>query len=152
MSNSYRRSQRMKNSHITSIVVGIFVLLGGLYFIFFISAETNRKNAECTEKTVGTVSQVSKSGSKYRTTIDYEIDGSQKSITVKAKKSIPAGSKIDVYYEPMSYSHLYIEGVSETGTSNIISGLIMVLAGVAFIALGILEMKKKKAAKNETAA
>lgn len=42
-----------------AIAAGIFVLLVGLYFIFAISGETNRKNAECTEELERTDRRVS---------------------------------------------------------------------------------------------
>ena len=145
MSTGYQRKTMMKNSHITAIAVGIFLVLGGLYFIFVISGQTNRKNAECTEKTVGTITHVSKNDSRYMTTIDYTIEDIEKTITVKAKKDLGVGNTIDIYYEPMSFSHLYIDGISETGTHNIITGVIITVIGGVFIALGIFEKRKKKA-------
>ena len=143
MTSRAQRREMMKHSHITSIAIGIFLVLGGLYFIFVISGQTNSKNAKCTEKTVGTITHVSKNDSKYFTTIDYTIEDIEKTITVKAKKDLGVGNTIDIYYEPMSFSHLYIEGISETGTHNIITGLIIIAIGGAFIALGIFEKRKK---------
>ena len=145
MTSYYQRKLRSKNSHITAIVIGILFVIGGLYFVFVISGQTNRRNAKCTEMTVGTITDVSGSGSKYTTTIDYTIEDIDKTITVKAKKDLGVGNTIDIYYEPMSFSHLYIEGISETGTHNIITGLIIILIGGVFIAFGILEKRKKGA-------
>ena len=151
MSSRSQRRMQMKNAHITSIVVGIFLILVGAYFIFVISGQTNEKNAKCTEKTVGTITNVSKSDSKYNTTIDYEIEGSAKTITVKSKKDLGVGNTIDIYYEPLYFSHLYIEGITETGTTNIITGCIMIAVGIVFIAVGVA-MKKGKAKSEGSAA
>ncbi len=82
MSSRSQRRMQMKNAHITAIVVGIFLILGGLYFILVISGQTDAKNAKCTEKTVGTITYVSKPDSKYNVTIEYEIEGSAKTMTV----------------------------------------------------------------------
>ncbi len=143
MSSRSQRRMQMKNAHITAIVVGIFLILGGLYFILVISGQTDAKNAKCTEKTVGTITYVSKSDSKYNVTIDYEIEGSAKTMTVKSKKDLGVGNTIDIYYEPLHFSHLYIEGITETGKTNIISGIIMIVIGAVFIAAGVALKKSK---------
>ena len=137
MSSRSQRRMQMKNAHITAIVVGIFLILGGLYFIFVISGQTDAKNAKGTEKTVGTITYVDKSDSKYNTMIDYET------MTVKSKKDVGVGNTIDIYYEPLHFSHLYIEGITETGKTNIISGIIMIVIGVVFIAAGVALKKSK---------
>ena len=141
-SRSQRRIQ-MKNAHITAIVVGILLVLAGFYFIFVIRGQTNDKIAKCTETTTGTVSAVSYKDSRYLTTIDYEIDGSFQQVTFKTKKEIAKGTPVEVRYEPLSYKHVYVEGMSETGTTNVITGLIMIAMGVIFAAMGFA-MKKKK--------
>ena len=44
MSSRSQRRMQMKNAHITAIVVGIFLILGGLYFIFVISGQTDGRH------------------------------------------------------------------------------------------------------------
>ena len=136
----------MKNWHISAIVIGIILALLGLYFVFGISSQTNRKNAECTEKTVGTITAVTKSGSDYLTDIDYTIEDIDKSMTVKAKEDLGVGNTIDIYYEPLSWSHIYIEGVSSTGKNDVLFGLGSILVGAIFITMGVLELRKRKSA------
>ena len=144
MSNRSQRRFLMKNWHISAIVIGIILALLGLYFVFVISGQTNRKNAECTEKTVGTITAVVKSGSTYSTSIDYKIEDYDNMMVVKAKEDLGEGNTIDIYYEPLSWSHTYIEGVSPTGKNDVIFGLGSILVGAVFIAMGVLELRKKK--------
>ena len=145
MSSRSQKRFMMKNWHISAIVIGIILALFGLYFVFGISGQTNRKNAECTEKTVGTITAVTKSGSSYLTDIDYTIEDIDKTMTVKAKEDLGVGNTIDIYYEPMSWSHMYIEGVSSTGKNDVVFGIGSILVGCAFIVMGILELRKRKA-------
>ncbi|MBO4902829.1 MAG: hypothetical protein J5518_08555 [Lachnospiraceae bacterium] len=151
MTNRYQRRQQMKNAHITAMVVGIFIALCGLYFIFGISRQTDTKNAKCTEVTTGVVTEVVPSGSKYRATIDYAIEDIDKTMTIETKKDPGVGTQIEIKYEPLHFSHLYIEGVSSTGKDNMVTGGIMILAGAAFFGLGLLmkKMKKKKREMND---
>lgn len=149
MSSRSSRNIRMKNWHISSIVVGILLVTGGLYFIFGISNQTNAKNARCTEKTTGVVSDVKQNGSKYVSTIDYTIEDYEKTMTVETKDDLGLGNSIDIYYEPQSWSHLYIEGISKTGKNDITFGLIALLAGGIFILMGVMELKKRKKARDE---
>ncbi len=144
MSNRSQRRMLMKNWHISAIVIGIILALLGLYSVFVISGETNRKNAECTEKTVGTITGVTKSGSAYLTDIDYVIEDSENTMTIEAKKDLGAGNTIDIYYEPLSWSHIYIEGVSPTGTKDVIFGLASILVGALFIGSGVVTLRKRK--------
>ena len=146
MSSRSNRSIRMKNWHLSAIVVGILLVTGGLYFIFGISSQTDAKNAKCTEKTTGVISDVKQSGSKYVSTIDYTIEDYEKTMTVETTDDPGLGSSIDIYYEPQSWSHLYIEGISKTGKSDVTFGLIALLAGGIFILMGVLELKKRKKA------
>ncbi|MBO4900278.1 MAG: hypothetical protein J5509_08290 [Lachnospiraceae bacterium] len=146
MSSRSQRRFMMKNWHISAIVIGIILALLGLYFVFGISSQTNRKNAECTEKTVGTITAVTKSGSDYLTDIDYTIEDIDKSMTVKAKEDLGVGNTIDIYYEPLSWSHIYIEGVSSTGKNDVLFGLGSILVGAIFITMGVLELRKRKSA------
>ncbi|MCR4692025.1 MAG: hypothetical protein K5739_11835 [Lachnospiraceae bacterium] len=149
MSSRSQRSFQMKNWHLSAIVVGILLVLGGLYFIFGISSQTNAKNAKCTEKSTGIISDVQKSGSKYISTIDYTIEDFEKSLTVETKKDLGLGNSIDIYYEPSTWSHLYIEGISQTGKDDISFGIITLLAGGVFILIGVVVLKKKKNANVE---
>ena len=149
MGNASQRSFQMKNWHLSAIVVGIILVLFGLYFIFGISKQTDSKNAKCTEKTVGTVTDVKQNGSKYVSTIDYMIEDYEKSITVETKKDLGLGNTIDIFYEPLTWSHLYIEGVSSTGKNDILFGVISLLVGGVFILMGAMVLKKKKMARQE---
>ena len=144
MSNRSQRRMLMKNWHISAIVIGIILALLGLYSVFGISSQTNRKNAECTEKTVGTITGVTKSGSTYLTDIEYVIEESEMDTTIEAKKDLGVGNTIDIYYEPLSWSHVYIEGVSPTGTKDVLFGLVVTLVGAAFIGAGVITLRKKK--------
>ena len=149
MSSRSQRKMQMQHWHITAIAVGIFLAIGGIYFIFGISRQTNNSNAKCTEKTTGVITDVSKNGSRYVSTIEYKIEEFDKTLTVETKKDLGLGNSIDIYYEPMSWSHIYIEGVSSTGKDNVIFGLVAILAGGVFIFMGVLTLKKKKKARKE---
>ncbi len=144
MSSRAQRRMLMKNWHISATVIGLFLMFLGLYMAIVVSAGTNRKNAECTEKTVGTITEVTKSGSSYATTIDYTIEDYDKTITVQAKKDLGVGNTIDVFYEPMSWSHLYIEGITSTGKNDVIFGLLSALVGGGFFVSGIMAWRNKK--------
>ena len=144
MSNRSQRRMLMKNWHISAIVIGIILALLGLYSVFVISGETNRKNAECTEKTIGTITGVTKSGSTYLTDIEYVIEESEMDTTIEAKKDLGVGNTIDIYYEPLSWSHIYIDGVSPTGTKDVLFGIVVTLVGAAFIGAGVITLRKKK--------
>ena len=149
MSSRSQRNFRMKNWHLTSIVVGVLLLLGGLYFIFGISRQTDAKNAKCTEKATGIVSDVKQDGSKYISTIDYTIEDFEKNLTVETKNDPGLGNPIDIYYEPQTWSHLYIEGISKTGKNDVIFGLVSILVGGVFVLLGVWELRKRKKARAE---
>ena len=149
MSSRSNRSTRMKNWHLSAIVVGILLVVGGLYFTFGISRQTDARNAKCTEKTTGVISDVKQNGSTYILTIDYKIEDFDKTLTVETKKDLGLGNSIEVCYEPQSWSHLYIEGVSKTGKEDIKFGLVTILAGGVFILMGVMVLRKKKMAKPE---
>ncbi|MBR6359081.1 MAG: hypothetical protein IKS11_05460 [Lachnospiraceae bacterium] len=144
MSSRSQRNIQMKNWHLSSIVVGIFLAVCGLYFIFGISRQTDAKNAKCTEKTTGVISDVKQNGSDYVSTIDYTIEDFDKTLTVETKKDLGLGNSIEICYEPQTWSHLYIEGISKTGKDDIKFGLITLLAGGVFILMGVMVLRKKK--------
>ena len=141
MSTKYGRARKSKQRTGIAIVAGIFVALVGLYFIFGISAQTNKKNAKCTEDATGIVTDVTTSGSKYLATIDYKIDDYEDTVTVETKKEVSVGSEIAIKYEPLYYRHLYIEGITPTGTKDVITGVIMLVVG-AILAVGGFLLKK----------
>ncbi len=144
MSSRSQRNFQMKNWHLSAIVVGIFLAVCGLYFIFGISRQTDAKNAKCTEKTNGVISDIKQNGSEYISTIDYTIEDFDKTLTVETKKDLGLGNSIEICYEPQTWSHLYIEGISKTGKDDIKFGLITVLAGGVFIFMGVMVLRKKK--------
>ena len=119
-----------------AIVSGILLILIGLYFIVGISGETNRKNAKCTSTTTGTVTAVSGSGSKYNVTVDYVADDVSMSKEIESKKQLSVGDTVTINYEPLTVSHIYIEGVSPTGTKDVITGIVILAVGAAMTCLG----------------
>ena len=149
MISKYGRIRREKQRTGIAIVAGIFVILCGLYFIFGISRQTDEKNAKCTEETTGIVSDVKASGKKYLTTIDYEIEDIEKTMTVETKKDLGVGAEIVIKYEPLYFSHLYIEGISPTGKNDQITGAIMLLAGGVLVVGGFLLKSRKPPAVTE---
>ena len=130
-------------------VIAVFLALVGLYFIFVIRGETEKKNAKCTEKAVGTVTSVTPSGSEYDVEIEYMIEEFDKSVTATMKNAPEVGSSIDIYYEPQTWSHLYVEGVSPTGKNDIVTGVIIIAAGAVFFGIGIIMSGKKKGSVRE---
>ncbi len=138
------RRRRSRNATGTAIAAGIFVILCGLYFIFGISAQTNRKIAECTDRVTGVVTDVRASGSKYLTTIEYTPGYSPETITRETKKQYEVGTELTVNYDPMSWSNVYIEGITPTGAKDRVTGLVMLLAGAALTFGGVMLMKMDK--------
>lgn len=145
MASRSQRRMAMKYAHITAIVVGVFIALVGLYFITVIRGDTDRKNAECTEKTAGTVTEVVASGSQYVCAIDYVAEDVDCTTTVMSKNDLGVGSSVDVYYEPLTVKHIYIDGITPTGAKDVRTGLIMLLVGAVFIAYGVITKKMKAA-------
>ena len=143
MTSRSQRKFQMKYAHVTAIVVGIIIAIIGLFFIAVIRGETDGKNAKCTEKTTGVVADVKVSGSKYLNTIEYVAEDLDYSVTAETKNDLGVGTKLDVYYEPLTPGHTYIEGISKTGKDNVVEGLIMILAGGIFVAAGIFLKKIK---------
>ena len=143
MSNSSQRRFQMKYAHVTAVVVGIFIALVGIYFIAVIRGETDKRNAKCTERTTGVVAEVKESDSKYQSTIEYEAEDIDCSVSVITKNALTVGTELEVYYEPLTPKHFYIEGITQTGKSNVVEGLIMISVGVVFVVVGRL-MKKLK--------
>ena len=141
MSNRSQRRFRAKYGHVTAIVAGIFVAVIGLFFIAVIRGETDKRNAKCTEKTTGVITEVSTSGSGYLNTVDYVAEDIDCSVTVETKKDLGVGTELEVYYEPLTPKHIYIEGITKTGSSNVVTGLIMILAGAVLAALGFFVKK-----------
>ncbi len=139
-----RYVREMKSKRRTGIVIvaGILLILMGLYFIFGISAETNRKNAKCTSTTTGTVTAVSESGSKYTATIDYVADDVSMTKEIESKKQLGVGDTITIKYEPLTVSHIYIEGITPTGTNDVIYGIIVIAVGAAMTFVGFILKKK----------
>jgi hypothetical protein len=76
------------------------------------------------------------------TTIEYTPGDWTTSIDVETKKQYEVGSEITVNYEPMSTRHVFIEGITPTGASDRITGLIMIVAGATMVAGGYLIGKK----------
>ncbi len=139
------RSRTRRLGHWIAAAAGVIVFLIGLYFIFGISAATDRKNAECTEELPGTVTECTASGSGYLTSIEYTPGYEPVVITMNTDKEYSVGTELTVRYEPMSFRHVYIEGLSTTGAKDRKTGLIMLLAGAVLAVLGFLAGKWKRA-------
>ena len=92
---SQRRQRRLYGGKI-AIVAGILVALIGIYFIVGISRDTDRKNAECTEETVGTVTASQSSGTGYSTDIEYTPGYNPMTVTLKTKKQVDVGTEVTV--------------------------------------------------------
>ena len=144
MSSRSQRNFQMKNWHLSAIVVGIILALIGLYFVFGISSQTNAKNARCTEKTIGVISDVKQNGSEFISTIDYTIEDFDKTLTVDTKNDLGLGKSVEICYEPQTWSHLYIEGISKTGKDDIKFGLVSLVVGGVFILIGVMVLRNKK--------
>lgn len=144
MSSRSQRNFQMKNWHLSAIVVGIILALIGLYFVFGISSQTDAKNARCTEKTIGVISDVKQNGSKFISTIDYTIEDFDKTLTVDTKNDLGLGKSVEICYEPQTWSHLYIEGISKTGKDDIKFGLVSLVVGGVFILIGVMVLRNKK--------
>ena len=138
----------MKYFHYSAMVIGIFLAVLGLYMACVVSGETNRKNAECSAVAQGVVSEVIPDGSKYKTTVDYTIEDFDKSVTFLSKKDLGVGNTVEVRYEPDSWSHLYIDGVTSTGKDDIVFGATAALVGILFFTIGFI-IKKNKDNKKE---
>ncbi len=144
MSSRSQRNFQMKNWHLSAIVVGIILALIGLYFVFGISSQTDAKNARCTEKTIGVISDVKQNGSEFISTIDYTIEDFDKTLTVDTKNDLGLGKSVEICYEPQTWSHLYIEGISKTGKDDIKFGLVSLIVGGVFILVGVMVLRNKK--------
>ena len=141
-----RRQRRLYGARI-AIAAGVIVALIGLYFIVGISADTNRKNAECTEELTGTVVESAASGSGYSTTVEYTPGYSPMTVTFKTKDRHEVGEEIPVMVHPTSFTRVYVEGMSPTGKDDVIQGVIFVAGGAVLAALGIVLEKARKAKK-----
>lgn len=144
MSSRSQRNFQMKNWHLSAIVVGIILALIGLYFVFGISSQTDAKNARCTEKTIGVISDVKQNGSEFISTIDYTIEDFDKTLTVDTKNDLGLGKSVEICYEPQTWSHLYIEGISKTGKDDIKFGIVSLIVGGVFILIGVMVLRNKK--------
>ena len=144
MSTRSQRKFQRKYAHVTAKVVGIFIAVIGIYFIAMIRGETDARNAKCSEKTTGVVTDVKASGSKYLNTIEYVAEDIDCSVTVENKKDLGVGTEVEINYEPLTPKHVYIEGISKTGKSNVVEGLVMILVGDVFVAVGVLLRKMDK--------
>ena len=144
MNSRSQRNFQMKNWHLSAIVVGIILALIGLYFVFGISSQTDAKNARCTEKTIGVISDVKQNGSEFISTIDYTIEDFDKTLTVDTKNDLGLGKSVEICYEPQTWSHLYIEGISKTGKDDIKFGLVSLIVGGVFILIGVMVLRNKK--------
>ncbi len=145
---SERSRRRLYGTRI-AIAAGIIVFLIGLYFIFVISGDTNRKNAECTEELVGTVVDSSASGSKYSTTVEYTPGYSPMTVTFTTKDPYEVGKEIPMKMHPTSFTKVYIEGMSPTGKNDVVQGVIFSAVGAVLAAAGFaLEKGKKKPKDN----
>lgn len=141
---SERRQRRLYGAKIAA-AAGIIVALIGLYFIFVISGDTNRKNAECTDEIVGTVIESVSTGSKYSTTVEYTPGYSPMTVTFKTKNQYDVGTEIPVKYHPTSFTKVYIEGMSPTGKNDVAQGILFVAVGAVLAAVGfVLDRGKKK--------
>ena len=138
-----RRQHRLYGAKI-AIVAGIFVMLAGLYFMIGISGQTDRKNAACTEETVGTIVDSTKSGSGYSTTVEYTPGYSPMTVTLKTKKQYDPGSEVPLKYHPTSFREVYVEGMSPTGKDDVVQGAIFLGAGAVLTAVGFALEKGRK--------
>ena len=143
---SERRRRRLFGPRI-AIAAGVIVMLIGLYTIFGISGQTNKKIEKCTEQTKGVVTDVMKSGSKYLMTIEYTPGYEPVTTMVESKKEYPIGTELTVNFEPMYFSNIYIEGFSKTGSADRLTGIIEVAAGLVLAILGILLEASRKTEK-----
>ena len=141
---SERRIRRLYGAKI-AIAAGIFVFLVGLYFIFGISGQTDRKNAECTEAMTGTVAECVPAGSGYSTTLEYTPGYSPMTVTFKTKDRHEVGEEIPVMVHPTSFTRVYVEGMSPTGKDDVIRGILFAAAGAVLAGVGFaLDRGKKK--------
>ena len=139
-----RRQRRLLSGKI-AIAAGIIVALIGLYFIVGISRDTDRKNAECTEETAGTVVNCVSAGSGYSTTVEYTPGYSPMTATFKTKDRYEVGTEIPVMVHPTSFTKVYIEGMSPTGKNDVIQGAVFVAAGAVLAVAGCaLETTRKR--------
>lgn len=138
-----RRRRRLYGTKI-AIAAGIIVALIGIYFIAGISGSTNRKIAECTEETTGTVIDSQSSGSRYDTTIEYTPGYEPMNVTIRTKKAYEIGTEVTVKYNPTSFTRVYIEGMSPTGKDNAVQGAVFILVGVILTAAGCFLDRARK--------
>ncbi len=140
---SERRMRRLFGPRI-AIVAGILVALFGIYFIVGISGNTDKTNAECTEETVGRITASEPSGKGYSTTIEYTPGFSPMTVTFNTKEPYEVGTEITVKYHPTSFTKVYIEGISETGKTDTMQGILFILAGILLSVVGIFLEKLRK--------
>ena len=144
MASYTRRRQRELYGGRIGIAAGIFVLIVGFYFIIGIRADTDRKNAECTEEMTGTVVDCVPEGSNYLTTVEYTPGYSPMTVTFKTKEQVEVGKEIPVRVHPTSFTRVYVEGMSPTGKNNVIQGVIFVAVGAVLAAVGFALEKAEK--------
>ena len=147
MANYTRRRQRRLYGAGIAIAAGIFAVIAGLYFIVGISGDTDRKNAECTEETAGTVVDCVSAGSGYSTTVEYTPGYNPMTVTLKTKDWYEVGTEIPVMVHPTSFSKVYIEGMSPTGKDDVIQGVMFVAGGAVLAGLGFVLEKARKGKK-----
>ena len=127
------------------MAAGIIVLLIGLYFIFAISGNTDKKFEKYTEELPGVVTESEPSGSKYLTTVEYTPGYSPMTVSYETKEQYEAGTEVTVKMEPNSFTHVYIEGMTPTGSADRTQGIIMALVGAVLAAAGFGMRKMRKA-------
>ncbi len=145
MATHLERSRRRRLAPGISMAAGIIIFMIGIYTVFGISAQTDKKLARCTEETTGVVTDVSASGSGYFITIEYTPGYSPVSVTLDSKEKYDPGDEIPVKYDPMSFRNINIEGITKTGSSDRVTGIIEILAGAALVAAGLFLSKPGRA-------
>ena len=140
---SERRRRKLYGTRI-AILAGILVALIGVWFLFGISGSTDSGIAECTEETAGKVVSSEPSGSRFSTTVEYTPGYSPMTVTLRTKKQYEPGTEIAVKYNPTSFTKIYIEGMSETGSADRTQGILFIALGAVLAAAGMFLKKLRK--------
>lgn len=156
-------ARRTKSSPMLNTVIGIVVLIIGLFTIGK-TVSTKKVMEKCTSTVQGEVTSVSrvrhskKSGKRrrtyytYTTYYSYEVDGKRYtgSVSLGESNRLSEGSSINVSYEPAHPDNNCTSYARSQNTNGYVSGGFMILLGVVFTGSGI-KSKRRGNTLNDTA-
>ena len=131
---------------IIPLILGLVLIITGIVFMTVLLKMADNKKARCSADTVGKVidcfEQHDDDGTSYDITISFEIDGKSYTHITNQNERKDIGYEYSVHYNPDDPDEYIIDGVSATAKTLLISGLAILIAGLALFVYQLFRLMR----------